>query len=102
MEFRGEHLQEDAVPNISVGRLWMKEVRRLGLDKREIQQYPHHYPDERGVEYATIYPHAWLAAFRDWLQGHYLKEEFLAYIHKRALPWQPSTQKQLPPGSSQE
>jgi hypothetical protein len=52
--------------------------------------------------YANIYPHAWLGAFRDWLQRQYLKEEFLAYVQKHALPLQSSAHKQLPPGGRSE
>lgn len=95
MEFRGEHLQEDAVPDISVGLLWMKEVRRLSLPELLIQSYPHHYPDRRGVRFANIYPNAWLGAFRDWFHQHYLQHEFRAYVQKHALLLSPPEHKHL-------
>ncbi len=91
LERRGIHLQEDAVPDISVGLLWMKEVRRLNLDERCIQQYPHHYPDRRSMQYANIYPNAWLELFRDWFQGQYLRCEFSLYIQKHTLQLAPSS-----------
>ncbi len=32
MEFRGAHLREDAVPDISIGKLWCKYARERGMD----------------------------------------------------------------------
>ena len=88
LEFQGAHLREDAVPDISVGQMWCKHARHLGLDLSLVRQYPHHYPDRRGVQAANIYPNAWLGAFRDWFQTHYLKHHFPAYLkaHALALP----------------
>ncbi len=99
LERRGIHLQEDAVPDISVGLLWMKEVRRLALDERCIQQYPHHYPDRRGMQYANIYPNAWLGLFRDWFQSQYLRNDFRPYVQRHALQLPPlSERRQLGQG----
>jgi hypothetical protein len=80
MELRGEHLQEDAVPDISAGLLWCKYARSLGLDMSLVRQYLHHYPDKRGTQHANIYPNVWLGTFRDWLQRYYLKREFQHYL----------------------
>jgi len=85
MEFRGAHLREDAVPDISVGKLWCKYARERGMDMSEAKQYLHHYPDKRGAQYANIYPNTWLGAFRDWFQGSYLKEAFPEYLHTHGL-----------------
>lgn len=99
LERRGIHLREDAVPDISVGLLWMKEVRRLNLDERYIQQYPHHYPDRRGMQYANIYPNAWLGLFRDWFQSQYLRNDFRPYVQRHALQLPPlSERRQLGQG----
>jgi len=70
MEFRGAHLREDAVPDISVGKLWCKYAREHGMDLSEVKQYLHHYPDKRGAQYANIYPNTWPGAFRDWFEGY--------------------------------
>jgi hypothetical protein len=88
LEFQGAHLRADAVPDISVGQMWCKHARHLGLDLSLVRQYPHHYPDRRGVQAANIYPNAWLGAFRDWFQTHYLRHHFPAYLkaHALALP----------------
>jgi len=85
MEFRGAHLREDAVPDISVGKLWCKYARERGMDLSEAKQYLHHYPDKRGAQYANIYPNTWLGAFRDWFQGYYFKEVFPEYLHTHSL-----------------
>jgi hypothetical protein len=50
----------------------MREVRRVGLDETLIRHYPHRYPDQRGVQYANIYPNEWLGIFRTWFQSDYL------------------------------
>jgi hypothetical protein len=94
-EFGGIHVHERAAPDISVGLLWMKEVRRLGLDESRIQQYPHHYPDQRGVQYANIYPNAWLGAFRNWFEHQYLKHEFQDYLKAHTLVLPESEAKKL-------
>jgi hypothetical protein len=94
-EFKGVHVHEHAVPDISVGKLWMKEVRRLGLDESLIRQYPHHYPDQRGVQYANMYPNAWLGAFRNWFEHQYLKHEFLDYLKAHTLVLPESEAKKL-------
>lgn len=85
MEFRGAHLREDAVPDISVGRLWCKYAREREMDMSEVRQYLHHYPDRRGAQYANIYPNTWLGAFRDWFQGYYLQQVFPEYLHEHGL-----------------
>jgi len=98
LERQGVHLREDAVPDVSVGLLWMKEVRRLGLDEHAIGHYLHHYPDTRKAQHANIYPNAWLGLFRDWLQRRYLKEDFQVYIRSHARPLSYQEHKQLPSG----
>jgi phage regulator Rha-like protein len=84
MEFKGVKMEEKAVPDISVGKLWMKQVRTLQLDEKSILKYPHCYPDKRGKQLANIYPNAWLGEYRDWFNIQYLQQEFKQYMLKHS------------------
>jgi phage regulator Rha-like protein len=82
MELKDIHLTAEATPDISVGQLWCKHIRHLGLDMSLVKKYDHHYPpnDKRKIQQANIYPNAWYGHFRDWFQRQYLKVEFKKYL----------------------
>lgn len=84
MEFKGVKMSEYAVPDISVGKLWMKQVRVLKLDEGYVLKYPHFYPDKRGKQWANLYPNAWLGDFRNWFHTQYLQREFKEYLLKHS------------------
>jgi phage regulator Rha-like protein len=89
-EFRGVHLVENAVPDVSVGKIWCAYLREQGFDMRLIQQYPHHYPDKRRVQLANIYPNDWLGTFWTWFHGDYLKTHYPSYLKTHVMESQAS------------
>jgi ORF6N domain len=83
-EMRGYKLPEDRVPDISVGSHWCRYAQNvLQLDMQQVEKYPHHYPDDRGIQPANIYPIEWIGPFRKWFWNIYLPKhlpEYLRYI----------------------
>ncbi len=80
-EERGGKIPENAVPDISVGKLWKTYASNiLRFDMSLAKNYPHHYPDHRGIRPANLYPIEWLPAFRKWLAEVYLPVNMPKYL----------------------
>ena len=88
LETAGYILPDDAVPDISVGKTWMNFLK---ANKIAIQtkQYPHTYPDKRGIQYCNCYPESMLPTFRQWFREKYKVDHLQKYMKTKdrsALP----------------
>lgn len=83
-------------PDISIGKMFCKYMRDKGYDVDGIvRKYPHHYPDERGVQSANIYPVDWLPEFNKWFNETWKRERLLDYLGSRDPEALPSIHKLL-------
>ncbi|MEA5520790.1 KilA-N domain-containing protein [Limnoraphis robusta] len=83
LEAKGVPLHDKATIDISVGRAWCHWLREEeNYDTSSIDQYPHYYPDKRGVQLVNIYPFELLGKFHQWLQDTYIPSKFPAYVRK--------------------
>lgn len=88
---KGLKVDEQTVPDISIGSCWAKHWKAQGLAKQygEHQQHPHVYPDyfpqARAQEdiKANVYPSAALGEFRVWMETVYIPEKFPEYLAKK-------------------
>lgn len=73
-EDNGFVLPLSSVPDISVGKVFCKHLRSIGIDTddvRYVKIYKHYYPDGRVVD-ANIYSVSLLPKFRVWFQDEYV------------------------------
>jgi hypothetical protein len=82
LEVKGFVFPDRACPDISVGLCWCKYLRTRGIDPDKFPDYPHHYPDYRGVVMANIYPDELLPMFRKWLRVTYIPGQFPEYVRR--------------------
>jgi len=95
LEKDGYTLPERLVPDISMGLIFCKWLRSVGVDTDMLPTYKHRYQDGRVVD-AKLYPNSVLADFRrhfheDWLPKHATK-----YFEKKDPGALPFLQKLLP------
>ena len=100
LEENGVVLPDNMMPDISTGRMFSGELRRLGIDVTSFQTYEHEFVDgSRPIVYARLYPIEYLPAFRQYFFETWLPTRAEAYFQERfqrALPYLPHIQ-QLPP-----
>jgi prophage antirepressor-like protein len=69
LETAGYVLPDNAVPDISVGKTWANYLKSQGIAINSVaRQYPHTYPDNRGVQDCNCYPESMLPTFRQWFR----------------------------------
>lgn len=88
LETAGYVLPDDAVPDISVGKTWMNYLKANNIPV-QIKQYPHTYPDKRGVQDCNCYPETMLPTFRQWFREKYKVDHLQKYMKTKdrtALP----------------
>ena len=84
-------VNDRTIPDISVGQMWAKHWKDLGLTARfgERIKYDHNYPDyypqaASNPQEACAYPDESLPEFRRWLRAQYLPTKFPPYILRKA------------------
>lgn len=81
IEMGGMRIPEHAIPDGSVGGRWKSYARDiLHLDMSLVKKYPHHYPDNRGIVSANIYPLEWQGMFTRWFREVYIPTSFPEYM----------------------
>lgn len=83
LEIQGYHFPDNACPDISIGRCWNIWLRSEGWDTDQFPYYDHHYPDQRGIQPAKIYPIDPLGSiFKPWLFQTYMQKQLPEYVKK--------------------
>lgn len=103
LETAGYVLPDDAVPDISVGKTWANFLKAQGIAINSVaRQYPHTYPDKRGVQDCNCYPESMLPTFRQWFREKYKVDHLQKYMRTKdrsALPAVDKIVKSLMAGS---
>jgi len=90
LEGAGYVLPDNAVPDISVGKTWASYLRTINIVVEQVaRQYPHTYPDRRGIQPCNCYPESMLPTFRQWFRERYKVDHLQRYMKTKdrsALP----------------
>ncbi len=87
----GMEVNQETVPDISVGQTWSQHWKGFGLDGTfgERKKFPHKYPagfPQSGANAfieAWVYPISALGEFRGWLGDEYMEKKFGKYLKAR-------------------